>query len=83
MGEGQNPFRRGLIMESVPTSLKPVSIVERLSATRFLITVPEEQQIDSWALLRWADDGGRWVEDRDQAIAGDVPLSQRAYQSNI
>src|SRR5690242_21704233 len=32
---------------------------------RLLITLPDEQRLDNRALLRWADDGGRWIREND------------------
>ncbi len=55
-------------MESPHALLKPVATVRRLTMARFFIAVTDEQQFDKWALLRWADDGGRWVEEREQAV---------------
>ncbi len=53
-------------MESAHVSFNPVSIVERSgAAARFLTAVSEEQRFDRQALLRWADDGGRWAEKGD------------------
>jgi hypothetical protein len=38
------------------------------TAVRSLIVVSDEPWLDQRALLRWADDGGRWVDASDGAI---------------
>lgn len=69
MQDGQSLFGRGLIMQSAYVSLHPVPIAERLAATVRFPTVPsDEQPFDRRALFRWADDGGRWVEEGDNTL---------------
>jgi len=38
------------------------------TAVRSLIAVSDDPRLDQRALLRWADDGGRWVDAHDRAI---------------
>jgi hypothetical protein len=54
-------------MESPNHSLK-LATAECLSKLTSVVVVSEEQRLDGRALLRWADDGGRWVEGSGQAL---------------
>lgn len=35
---------------------------------RSLIAAPDDPWLEQRALLRWADDGGRWVDASDRAV---------------
>jgi hypothetical protein len=58
--ETTQPVRRGAAQPPISASVADISYV----------AVSDEWLLDRWSLLRWADDGGRWVDASNGTIQG-------------
>jgi hypothetical protein len=54
-------------MEKAPMLIAVLRRTSPDTAVRSLVVVTDDWSLDQQALLRWADDGGRWVDGSNAA----------------